>query len=415
MLLLKLDRTALDHPSRTAKPDCKSRKAKVVDTIKSDSLAVKANIPNKVKPTAPYHHPLHRWLLWRFGRTVQPILSRTRITGRENIPASGPLIIVGNHSAYIEAMLMVLAMPWPIELMGAGDVPLRGTFTFVQRWWGYIPINRGEVDRAGLKAASTILAANGAIGIFPEGGIWDRRIGDARLGVAYLSQQTQTPILPMGFGGMIGGLSKVLSLKRPVLNVNIGQLIPPVPTSDNYRERKALAQQASSDLMDAIYSLVPSTDEVNQVASRKESYTFDVMLTDAKGAAVAVPHELAIPHSDDLSYFFHRPVLINVVIENFQRPAQALRRFETETDPAQFASALCEVLRVYTHEKRAFLGYRLGYKRAARVVDGLRAFEKLTEWAAQRHLRMQVYPRATFTYADGRVEQLDRPGAAHEH
>src|SRR5271165_6328520 len=129
------------------------------------------------------------------------------------------------------------------------------TFVFLQRWWGYVPINRGEVDRTGLKAAASILESGGAIGIFPEGGVWDRRIGDARLGVAYVSQQTQTPILPIGFGGLIGAIDKITHFQRPVLHVNFGKVLPPVPTSDNYRERKALAQKASDQIMEAIYAL----------------------------------------------------------------------------------------------------------------------------------------------------------------
>jgi len=384
-----------------------------VDTIKANTLSAQQKVSNK--SPKPYRHPLHRWLLYRFGRAVQPILSRTQVTGRENIPASGPVIIVGNHSTYIEPLLMLLTMPWPIEWMGAGDVPLRGPLTLFQRWWGFIPINRGEVDRTGLKRASAVLAASGAIGIFPEGGIWEKRIGDARLGVAYLSQQTQAPILPMGFGGMMGGLGRVARLQRPILSVKVGPMLPPVPTSDSYRERRALAQQASTQLMEAIYKLVPAHDEVSALDKRQESYSFDVTLLDANGKTVAIPQELAIPHGEDLSYFFHRPVLINVVIDNFQRPAQALRHLETESDPSRLSAALHEALQIYAHEKRTFLGYRIGYKRAARVVEALHTLEKLADWAAAHQLRMEIRPRATFTYADGLVEQLDVPPPAHEH
>src|SRR5579864_4742519 len=205
-----------------------------------------------VRPTpalSPIHYPVRRRVLRRVGKVLQPILTRTRVTGQEFIPASGPLIVVGNHTAFIEGLLMILSMPWPIDLIGAGDVPLHGGFVFLQRWWGFIPINRGEIDRTGLKAAAAILEASGTLGIFPEGGIWDHKIGDARLGVAYLSQQTGTPILPMGFGGLIGAIKQITHLQRPVMTVNIGPVIPPVPTSDNYRERKALAQNASGQIM----------------------------------------------------------------------------------------------------------------------------------------------------------------------
>lgn len=368
-----------------------------------------------VSALKPIHYPTRRRVLHRVGKILQPILSRTHVTGQEYIPSSGPLIVVGNHTAFIEGLLMILSMPWPIDLIGAGDVPLHGGFVFLQQWWGFIPINRGEIDRTGLKAASTILEAGGTLGIFPEGGIWDHKIGDARLGVAYLSQQTGTPILPMGFGGLIGAVKKITHLQRPIMTVNIGPVIPAVPTSENYRERKALAQKASQQIMEAIYSLVPADDEINRLGNRQEQYAFDVQLIDERGQSVAVPPELIIPHGEDLSYFFHRPVLISVVIDNLRRPAEVLRHFDTEREPTRFAAALRETLQVFTREKPAFLSYRLGNKQAARIVEGLRRFETLSKWAAERNLSMRVRPQAIFTYADGRVERLDVPGAAHEH
>lgn len=357
---------------------------------------------------------LRRQAILTVGRMLQPILSRTTVTGLENIPKNGPLIVVGNHSAFVEAVLMVLTLPWPIELMGAGDIPLRQRFGFIQRWYGYLPINRGEIDRTGLRAASEVLEKGDAIGIFPEGGIWDRKIGDARLGVAYLSQQTHTPILPMGFGGLIGATEKIVRLKRPHLTVNVGPVIPPVPTAENYRERKSLAQQASNRIMDAIYRLVPSDDEINKLGERKEAYSFEVQLTDRSGHPVEAPPDLNIPHGDELSMFFHRPLLIGVVIDNLHRPAEALRHLDTERNPAALAAALSETMQVFVHEKPAFLGYRLGYARAGRIKDALKKLQSLAEWAAAQGCAMRIMPKATFTFRDGHVETFDSPGEAHE-
>jgi len=348
------------------------------------------------------------------GKVLQPILSRTTVSGRANIPKSGPLIVVGNHSAYVETILMLMVMPWPIELMGATDVPLRGRFTFLNQLWGVLPINRGEIDRTGLKAAADLLDAGDTLGIFPEGGIWDRKIGDARLGVAYLSQQTGAPILPIGFGGVIGATEKIVRFQRPRFTVNIGKLIPAVPSPANYRERKAIAKTASDTIMNAIYQLVPADDEINKLGDRTEAYSFDVQLTNASGAVVPIPSELAIPYGDDLALFFYRPVLLSVVIDNLERPAAAaLTRLDTERDPAAFAVALREMLQVFVTEKPGFLGYRLGYKRAANVVDGLQHLLKLAEWAEPQKLHMHIVPKATFTYDDGRVEQFATPPQRH--
>ncbi len=349
-----------------------------------------------------------------FGRLVQPILTRTTVIGREHIPKHGPLIVVGNHAAFVEPLLMVAAIPWPIELLAADDVPVRDRFVWIRDLWGFVPIHRGEIDRAGLKAAADVLAAGDTIGIFPEGGVWDRHIGDARLGVAYLSQQTGAPILPIGFGGLIGATAKILKFQRPPMTVNIGPLLPAVAAPASYRERKAIAQTASNAIMEAIYRLVPPDDEVSKVGGRTEQYTVTVTLTDAKDQVVVPPPELTITEGDELGAFFYRPVLIGVVIDNMQRPAEPLRHLDTERDPAILSAALGEALQVFVREKPAFLGYRLGYKRAAQIVEALEKLRKLADWAAEHDLRMAVTARAMFTYNDGRVEQFDKPPDQHE-
>jgi len=38
----------------------------------------------------------------------------------------------------------------------------------------------------------------------------------------------------------------------------------------------------------------------------------------------------------------------------------------------------------------------------------------VAEWAAENGARMLVQPKATFTYADGKIEHLDQPEAAHQ-
>jgi 1-acyl-sn-glycerol-3-phosphate acyltransferase len=365
---------------------------------------------------APIKNYTRRAVILFFGRIVQAIIARTTVTGRENIPKRGPLIVVGNHVGYAEPALMATTMPYPIELVAAGDIPLRSKFLFLQQMYGHLSINRGEIDRAGLKAISDILGAGGSVGIFPEGGIWDRKIGDARLGVAYLSQQTQTPILPMGFGGVVGALDRAFKFQRPKVTVNVGKVIAPVPTSESYRERKALAQAHSNQIMQAIYELVPPEDEINQLGSREEIFQMDVQLLDEAGNPVTVPEELAIPNGEDVSLLFHRPILLSVVIDNLERPdAEPLRQLPTEHDPEKLGVALDAALDVYTNVKPVFLGYRLGYQRADRIVQGLRMLRKLAGWANQRRLRMNIMPKATVTYADGRIERFNYPGEAHKY
>ena len=45
------------------------------------------------------------------GRVLLPAAFRIRITGRGSFPQRGPLIVVGNHVAAMEAVLMAVYTP----------------------------------------------------------------------------------------------------------------------------------------------------------------------------------------------------------------------------------------------------------------------------------------------------------------
>ena len=109
-----------------------------------------------------------RWI----GRGLLPLLTRTQISGREHFPAHGPLIVVGNHIAAMEVVLMVVYAPWQMELLGPGDVPPPPLMDAIARTHSYIAINRGNLDRRALTQALDVLRQDGILGMFPEGGIW---------------------------------------------------------------------------------------------------------------------------------------------------------------------------------------------------------------------------------------------------
>jgi 1-acyl-sn-glycerol-3-phosphate acyltransferase len=347
------------------------------------------------------------------GRALQALFTRTTVTGREYVPPHGPYIAVGNHVAVMEVALMVTTLPHVVEVIGNGDVPLDPAVGWLARWYGFIPIRRGQVDRQALKAALGVLEAGQVLGTFPEGGIWDHTGGTARPGVAWLSQQTGAPILPMGFGGVLGALGQAMRLKRPRLSVAIGPLLPPVPNSPSLRARKEAIEQASEQMMQSIRALVPDGPADHSIP-QEDRYAFRVELTGPDGSAVALPVELAIPCGEDLAYYFHRPVLLEVIYRNYRiAGAKPLASFPTLTDPARLGAALDVALGFYEREP-AFLGYRLGYARTGRVLAGLRALRQAMAWAAVQNCQMHVIPERTIMKSEEEIETVSAPSIRRE-
>jgi 1-acyl-sn-glycerol-3-phosphate acyltransferase len=139
---------------------------------------------------------------------------RMRITGHEHIPASmhaGPLIVVCNHTAGVDPVLVQAAVPFEIRWMMARDMMprwLSGLWAFT----GVIPVNRAGADMTAARQALRYLAEGdpdttegrpGTIGIYPEGGIERpaRTVLPFQPGVGLLIHKSKAPVLQVIIDG----------------------------------------------------------------------------------------------------------------------------------------------------------------------------------------------------------------------
>ena len=82
----------------------------------------------------------------------------------------GPMIVVSNHTAGVDPLLVSLAVPTKICWLMAEDMRLRG-LNWLWNGLGVIFIARNRHGRTGLRRARAHLDMGGVIGIFPEGKI----------------------------------------------------------------------------------------------------------------------------------------------------------------------------------------------------------------------------------------------------
>ena len=132
-------------------------------------------------------------------RTI--LLTRLEVIGRENIPASGPYIVTLNHMSVADTPLLLMGFPLVEWAFFAGEKwrshPIYGP---IMAWLGAIYINRGEVDRRGLRDAMVAIERGVVFGLAPEGSrSKDGRMKGAKVGAAYLANRSGVPILPVGF------------------------------------------------------------------------------------------------------------------------------------------------------------------------------------------------------------------------
>lgn len=215
-------------------------------------------------PTEPtYRVPLRfrllRAVLRPIFRAIFHILSQVRIIGKENIPKQGPYLLAINHISLFEPPF-ILAF-WPVAPEGAGAVEIweRKGQALLVRFYGGFQVHRGVYDRKVIDKMIAALRAGKPLLLAPEGGR-SHTLGMRRAlpGVAYLVEQTNVPVLPVGIVGTSDEfLTDCLKGKRPTIEMRIGKAIH-LPPIDGKGATRRTARQYNADLiMLAIAGLLP--------------------------------------------------------------------------------------------------------------------------------------------------------------
>jgi 1-acyl-sn-glycerol-3-phosphate acyltransferase len=124
------------------------------------------------------------------------LLMRLQIIGEENVPQSGPIILVSNHVENWDPYLCNLALPRrAVHHFARADGMESRVLGTYWRLLGAIP-----ADRKGLQAAFKILHAGGCVGVFPEGEIGPA-LRQAGHGAAVLAVRSGAPVVPVALWG----------------------------------------------------------------------------------------------------------------------------------------------------------------------------------------------------------------------
>jgi len=325
------------------------------------------------------------------GRVVLPMAFRLRVTGRKNFPKRGPLLVVGNHDAVMEAVLMAVYTPWQVETLGAADVPHETVTALAIRFFGCIPVHRGSFDRSALRQALVVLKQGGVIALFPEGGIWEAGAKRAQTGVAWLSYRSSTPVLPIGFGGTVGALGAALRLKRPKLTMRVGESIPAASPPAG-KARKVYLEEYATRVMDAVKALVPAEDRARQVRVTDERFELQVVLEGPDGDSREIPSELTMRHATALAKLLHRPGVLKIFTSNLRLPTRVLQNLADEHDAVAIAKATRSILDYLETENPYLLTYRFGPQEGAAMEAGLEELLALARWAAESGLSLTIRP-----------------------
>ncbi len=227
-------------------------------------------------------------MFYRLGKTVlKPLthaLYRPTITGTDNVPRSGGVILASNHLSFIDSFAIPLAAPRQVHFLakddyftgiGIGGALRRELFESM----GAIPVDRrsSRAAQESLDSALAVLNAGEAFGIYPEGTrSRDGRLYRGRTGVAFLALTADVPVVPVALSGTrdiqpIG--SKFPRLAK--VRVSFG---PPIHPAERYAgvSQGRARREFTDEIMEAIAAL----------SGQEQADGYNELPPDASGPAI---------------------------------------------------------------------------------------------------------------------------------
>jgi 1-acyl-sn-glycerol-3-phosphate acyltransferase len=149
-----------------------------------------------------------RYLIRTIGFTL--LVKLDDCQGLENVPQEGAAILMINHIAFVDPIVVLHLVPRnivPMAKVEVFDYPVVGIFP---RLWGVIPVRREEVDRGAIRMALEVLDAGEIILVAPEA-TRSPQLQQGKEGVAYLASRSGALVVPVAIDGTVGFPSFPLS------------------------------------------------------------------------------------------------------------------------------------------------------------------------------------------------------------
>jgi 1-acyl-sn-glycerol-3-phosphate acyltransferase len=202
-------------------------------------------------PTTPQMYQRMKQLL----RLIFSVFTRTTVIGLENVPLCGPLLVTVNHLSLLDPPALLITNPRQGVMFITSKHKNNPVIAPLVRAIGCIWVERGEADRAALRATLDVLKTDIAVGIAPEGTRSPTHsLQQAKTGVAYLATRSNATILPSAVWGVETLRQSLLRLRRARIFVRYG---PAFRLPEDPRAKSDRLEAYTEEIMCRTAALLP--------------------------------------------------------------------------------------------------------------------------------------------------------------
>jgi 1-acyl-sn-glycerol-3-phosphate acyltransferase len=146
------------------------------------------------------------WLWHRFNFCVYfpalTLASSFRSEGSENVPSTGPVLLLANHESFLDPPLIGVAVRRSIHYLARKTLFHPPAFAAYLRSMGTVPVDQEGVAKEGLKTSIDLLRAGKRLLIFPEGERTPTgQMQPFKPGIQLVLRKAPVPIVPVGVAG----------------------------------------------------------------------------------------------------------------------------------------------------------------------------------------------------------------------
>ena len=191
--------------------------------------------------------------------------------GRDNMPASGPLIVISNHLSNLDPPIVSAVLKRRPNFLAKKELFSNPAFAWFLRSYGAFPVHRRGADLAALNWGVARLKAGEVLVVFPEG---TRSRGEGLLkgqsGAALLAKLSGATVLPMAITGS-EPLQNMLRVFCPAARIRVVVGRPFTVKAPEGKPERDRLEKTTREMMARIASLLPE--------SHRGAYASDVGMT----------------------------------------------------------------------------------------------------------------------------------------
>jgi 1-acyl-sn-glycerol-3-phosphate acyltransferase len=172
------------------------------------------------------------------------VLFRPSVTGADNIPLTGPVLIAPIHRSNVDFAFSLFISPRKVFFMAKEGIFHPAIFGALLTRLGAFPVDRNSADRESLRLSEEVLKRGQALVLFPEGTRKEGTVVEPlHDGAAFIASRTGAKIVPVGIAGSERAMPVGAKFPRLAkIQIVVGTPIEP-PTSEGRVSRSQITEK----------------------------------------------------------------------------------------------------------------------------------------------------------------------------